>query len=608
MFIMKRIFAFVLIMLLVIPPVPVTRANGVGWTWVNPLPQGNELRAVYGTSSRDVYAAGLFGTILHYDGREWTTMPNVPTREDLLGIWPAGPNAVFAVGDNVLLRYDGTQWTTMSPPSILGPLPFTMRDVWGTSANNVYAVGTHLFHYDGTRWQLETTAYTASAIWGSGPSDIFTVGNQGTISHYNGSTWTPMPSNTLANLFDVWGSGPNDVYAVGTEWNTGDGVITHYDGHQWNVVFTTEDNGFVAVWGTGPTDVYALGDWGEVYHYDGTRWQKIDKIWPLRPHGLWGAADGTLFTVGANGAIYGYRGGVWSPQFRGTTFDLNAAWSGGQQAAIGGDAGIVYLFDGTRWRTTRLPGDLPADITSLWGVAGGPLFATANDFSLYRYESGAWQKVDLGLPSSNVLLNGVWGSAPDDIYAVGGHIFPQKQTVLHYDGLRWTTVFTTTGPLLEDVWGSGPNNVYAVGDEGTLLHYDGRAWQHVSLGTDTHFYAVWGSGPRDVFVVGGKIYHFDGTRWQQMDPGDLLGWLFDVWGYGPNDVYVVGQNSTLLHYDGSTWRAVDMPTNHVLYAVADIKGTLVVAGEGGTVLARGPVPSMHPYRVHVPWVRVRKRN
>ena len=163
---MKKMFAFTLILLLAVSPLSFAQGGGGGWTWMNPLPQGNELRAVYGTSSRDVYAAGLFGTILHYDGREWTTMPNVPTHEDLLGIWLAGPNAVFAVGDNVLLRYDGAQWTTMSPPSILGPLPFTMRDVWGTSANNVYAVGTHLFHYDGTRWQLETTAYTANAIWG----------------------------------------------------------------------------------------------------------------------------------------------------------------------------------------------------------------------------------------------------------------------------------------------------------------------------------------------------------------------------------------------------------------------------------------------------------
>jgi hypothetical protein len=37
-----------------------------GWEWQNPLPRGNWLRGVWGSSGTDVFAVGGAGTILHY--------------------------------------------------------------------------------------------------------------------------------------------------------------------------------------------------------------------------------------------------------------------------------------------------------------------------------------------------------------------------------------------------------------------------------------------------------------------------------------------------------------------------------------------------------------
>ena len=37
-----------------------------GWEWQNPLPQGNGLSDVWGSSSFDVFAVGNDGTILNY--------------------------------------------------------------------------------------------------------------------------------------------------------------------------------------------------------------------------------------------------------------------------------------------------------------------------------------------------------------------------------------------------------------------------------------------------------------------------------------------------------------------------------------------------------------
>ena len=62
-------------------------------------------------------------------------------------------------------------------------------------------------------------------MWGSAGSDVFAVGDDGTILHYDGSSWSGMSSGTSEGLKGVWGSQGSDVFAVGM-----DGTILHYDG------------------------------------------------------------------------------------------------------------------------------------------------------------------------------------------------------------------------------------------------------------------------------------------------------------------------------------------------------------------------------------------
>ena len=57
----------------------------------------------------------------------------------------------------------------------------------------------------------------ARSVWGSGASDVWAVGDSGTILHWDGSAWTSASSGTTFALFGVWGSGANDVWAVGDD-------------------------------------------------------------------------------------------------------------------------------------------------------------------------------------------------------------------------------------------------------------------------------------------------------------------------------------------------------------------------------------------------------
>ena len=110
----------------------------------------NLLYALWGRAATDVYAAGSDGTILHYNGSNWTARGSGSVNT-LFGLWGRAGNDVYAVGDSgTILHYDGSAWSTSPSPTSV-----RLTGVWGSAAADVYAVGYGaLLHYDGTSWQL----------------------------------------------------------------------------------------------------------------------------------------------------------------------------------------------------------------------------------------------------------------------------------------------------------------------------------------------------------------------------------------------------------------------------------------------------------------------
>ena len=74
-----------------------------GWTWQNPLPQGDTLFGVWGSSGSDVFAVGRHGQIFHYNGAAWSY--RWMTGEDLNGVWGTSSTEVFVAGGNGILHY-----------------------------------------------------------------------------------------------------------------------------------------------------------------------------------------------------------------------------------------------------------------------------------------------------------------------------------------------------------------------------------------------------------------------------------------------------------------------------------------------------------------------
>ncbi|MBX3252334.1 MAG: hypothetical protein KF901_34490, partial [Myxococcales bacterium] len=159
------------------------------------------------------------------------------------GIWGSSATDVWMVVDNSATNPWEQGMTLHGTGPSAAELSFTPVDsrsavglnaVWGSSANDVWAVGElgtiRRIVAGDARWRLVTSPTTARlrSVWGSGPKDVWAVGQAGTILHYDGTSWTSsvaaLPVGPKPELYGVWGSGADDV------WIVGDGIILHSTG------------------------------------------------------------------------------------------------------------------------------------------------------------------------------------------------------------------------------------------------------------------------------------------------------------------------------------------------------------------------------------------
>jgi hypothetical protein len=243
--------------------------DGTMWLSTTLPTDSNILMAVWASASNDIFAVGLQGTIVHYDGASWASMTS-GTTEDLYAVWAAAGNSVFAAGDNgTILHYDGSSWSVMTTPATND-----LKGLFGISSSAVLAVGTGgtIFGYDGVTWGVVPSGVTVDlrGAWGTSSSNIYVVGDSGTIIWWNGVVFgAPMASGTTNAFRSVWGASGSAIFAVGDE-----GTIRFYNGASWTTMTSGTTNPLQSVWGTASDNVFTVGMCGTVLHFDGTTWSQ----------------------------------------------------------------------------------------------------------------------------------------------------------------------------------------------------------------------------------------------------------------------------------------------------------------------------------------------
>ena len=104
-----------------------------------------------------------------------------------------------------------------------------LSDVWGSDANNVFAVGVNgkFIKYDGSSATEipNSITTTLTSVSGFSANDVWAVGGSGTAAHYNGSSITSYNVGASNSLRDV------EVFASDNVWTCGiNGTIAHWNG------------------------------------------------------------------------------------------------------------------------------------------------------------------------------------------------------------------------------------------------------------------------------------------------------------------------------------------------------------------------------------------
>ena len=223
-------------------------------------------------------------------GSIWTVQPTVnpqakapePTDSTFASVSASGPDEAWAVGtfsnqkalDQPLVEHrTATGWTRVTVPVPAGQQA-TLSAVDDLSPGNAWAVGTSfsggvggltlIEHWNGTSWSIVPSPNPAAgipgdtdvltAISGTGPGNLWAAGwdnneaNQ-TIQllfeHWNGSTWTavssPTPVRSAQFASGITAVSPDNVWAAGTD-ETGNSktLAAHWNGKAWSIVPTPD--------------------------------------------------------------------------------------------------------------------------------------------------------------------------------------------------------------------------------------------------------------------------------------------------------------------------------------------------------------------------------
>jgi hypothetical protein len=230
-----------------------------GSTWELAVDFGIGVTAIHGSSRSNVWFGLRDGTVYQLVGID--LIPHDVAADEITALWVGGPSDVFACDEVLCWRWNGLDWDTDSPD------PSGAQDAWGIPGGPLYVVSNQ-----GWMWRKDGQTWTD--VWARGAGDqflsirgvdaahIWAAGDE--LFGFNGGNWYlgHGPGLPFAYYTAVWPSGPRDVWAVGTE-----GMIVHGDGVSFETQPSPTTEALLSLWGSGPTDIWAGGEGRMLLHY-----------------------------------------------------------------------------------------------------------------------------------------------------------------------------------------------------------------------------------------------------------------------------------------------------------------------------------------------------
>ncbi len=151
----------------------------------------------------NIEADGQEFNAAHWNGLEWEYIEIINTA-DLYSVWYFDEEDIWVTTFGFPVHWDGEEWT--------------------------------LYHLQDLGLQVSA----GHACWGTSSNNMYFVGYQGAIVHYDGENFEQMESGTTTDLLDVHGTQDGSIlFAAGYE-ITGESVALMYDGQSWSELYEGE--------------------------------------------------------------------------------------------------------------------------------------------------------------------------------------------------------------------------------------------------------------------------------------------------------------------------------------------------------------------------------
>jgi hypothetical protein len=270
---------------------------------------------------------------------------------------------------------------------------------------------------------------------------------------------------------------------------------------------------------------------------------------------------------------------------------------------VGSDRGsgpLVEHFDGSAFE--RLDSGAQGNFWWVFGFEAGPVFFGGAEGTIVRYEGGAFSVMPT--PRMDVTVFGLWGTAPDSMWAVGGvegggaGAFAWRR-----EGDAWVAAPGFPADLAQEhalwkAWGSADDDVWLVGTGGVAVHYDGATFTTENVGSGESLFTVHEAGGRFVAVGGGGtglVFENTGSGWRRVDGEDLSG-LVGVRVLDAEHAVAVGRFGAFVEERAGRWVEaegnVGMETLHSIWS--DPEGGLWAVG--GQLDVQPPTRGVLAYR------------
>jgi hypothetical protein len=522
-----------------------------------------------------VFTAG-WGELMEFADGEW--IRHEGPQIQVFGLWAAAADEVWLVSENqeecegctdppptlpYASRWDGTTWIEDSPPASAG-----LRDVWGVGADDLHVVGGEGVAFrrlDGEWIELATgTASELVRVRGNRADNVWALGSDGTVLHFDGAGWSAAASVTNVWAKSLWVGDDDTVYVLGEPTiegeDPGDGptVVMRLEADVWTPLGAPlEGQGLdlwgddAALWVAGKTNGpvlhrIALEDPAEVteqFHA-----QNLEGLESLQ------AIDAEhAVAVSGSASFDEYRDGQWSGSTLGDDVHVKAVWATEAEVFVSAYHGDVTSPMGT---TFRVQGD---EIT------------------------------ELTVPDPQALsLRAIWGRSATDVWTGGDDepfcdpMCPPSggPRLLHFDGEVWTDAAPPPS-VVARLHGDAQRLVAATWN-GLFVQENG-AWTQIPTPQDAN--------------IGDTVVTEDGTIWAVVDsalyrvqdgaavlePNTPTGSVFAI-AVSPGGLVLSGDATPdavttgfAARLEGSTWTLLLTTPSELLHAAAWADDTLFLA-------------------------------